>query len=629
MKSHLLFGSAGLAALSACSGEQAPPPPAPAPVIPASVAVASSGTITGFGSVSVNGVRYEIENGTIVAVEDEAETSGDDSALRLGMRVDIEATQTSGVRTADRIEYDEDLKGAAENVTPDANDPRLGTFTVAGQTVTVDANTVFDNDIGNNDGVAGVDIRDLDPANLPGNAPMVVEVSGFPTDAGVLATRIDRVNAAAADIGDPAVDGDEIEVKGFVDSVAMDGSSFVINDATFLVDMNTMFDNGLFANADLVGVFVEVKADINGSGEFVAVRVEREDDFAGGGRDGEFEIEGILQSVDTSSDPDTFVVNGVVVETVDASSLLGKVGSRVEVKGSFNSAGVLVIREAELDVENSIRTEDRIAMIDTAGGFFTTRLGLDIAPTEMARVEDAAAPDGDHLTPAEFLGRLMNDDFIEARGFPNDGGGVTWTRIERDDENDRDCRLRGPVEDGSISDPTFVILGVTIDTAGLGFDDFKDEDDTAIGRMEFFNRLQPGDVVQATSDTDGAGCVDGQLSTAATGEIEFEPDDGIEGNAPDDENEPNDGAAAEIAGLVSELDANANTFVVAGRTVTVTPDTLIDDSIVEAARGQELGDNDFRFGDLPETLDQLLSNGDPVKVRLDANGNALRIEDNS
>ena len=59
----------------------------------------------------------------------------------------------------------------------------------------------------------------------------------------------------------------------------------------------------------------------------------------------------------------------------------------------------------------------------------------------------------------------------------------------------------------------------------------------------------------------------------------------------------------------------------------MTPDTLIDSSIVERARGAELGDADFRFGDLPETLDQLIRDGDQVNVRVDASGNAIQIED--
>lgn len=624
MKIRGLFTGASLLAVAACGGSSSTPPPPPVattpPPPPAATgsSVSSSGVITGFGSIIVSGERHEIDGSTVVAFEDEAETTGDDSRLRLGMRVKIESTETNGSRTADRIEFDEDLKGPAVNVTPDSGDPTIGVFTVAGQTVVVDGNTVFDDDVGNNDGVSGIDIRDLDPANF-GGTPINVEISGFPTETGVIATRIDRITGALGQVG---VNNDELEVKGFVDSVASNGSSFVINGATFLVS-GTIFEDGLAANQSLVGEFVEVKADINGSGDFVAVRVELEDDLDGAQNDDEFEIEGVLQSVDTIADPDVIVVNGVTIQVDDASSLVGQVGNRVEIKGAFNASGVLVITRANLEVENTVRTKDRVFSVSAS--FFTTRLGLDITPTTGSRIEDDVSDGGDQLTPSEFLNRLMNNDFIEARGFPS-GGGVTWTRIEREDEDDNDCRLRGPVDSGSINNPRFSILGVTVDTTGLDNDDFEDASGASIGRTNFFNQLQAGDVVEAQSDDAGTGCRNGELATGTDGEVSFEPDDGVAGNAPP----PGGGGNAnddEIVGTARNVNTANNTFEIAGRTITVTPDTLIDASIVERARGTELGDADLRFGDLPETLDQLIRNGDQVNVRVDASGNAVQIED--
>lgn len=610
-------------AITGCGGSESPPPPPPPTAVtppppPVSSSVSSTGVITGFGSIIVSGERHEVDGSTVVAFEDEAETTGDDSRLRLGMRVTIEATETSGSRTANRIEYDEDLKGPAENVTPDGGDPTIGTFTVAGQTVVVDGNTVFDDDVGNNDGISGIDIRDLDPANF-GGTPINVEISGFPTETGVIATRVDRITGTLGQVG---VNNDELEIKGFVDSVASNGSSFVINGATFLVT-GTVFEDGLAADQSLVGVFVEVKADIDGGGNFVAVRVELEDDLDGADDDDEFEIEGVLQSVDTVAEPDVIVINGITIEVDDASSLVGQVGNRVEIEGSFNTADVLIISRADLEVENTVRTEDRIANVSTS--FFTTRLGLDITPTTSSRIEDDVQDGGDQLTPDEFLNRLTNNDFIEARGFPSSGG-VTWTRIEREDEDDNDCRLRGPVDSGSISDPRFSILGVTVDTTGLDNGDFEDATGASIGRSAFFSQLQAGDVVEAQSDDAGTGCRNGELSTGTDGEVSFEPDDGVAGNAP-----PAGGGGGdnddEIVGTARNVNATNNTFEVAGRTITVTPDTLIDASIVERARGAELGDADFRFGDLPETLDQLIRDGDQVNVRVDASGNAIQIED--
>jgi hypothetical protein len=519
-------GMAALLGLAACGGggssSNGPTggdgPPA---AVPTDVTVV--GSITGFGSVWVNGTKYEVESDTRVSIEDEAELLGDDSQLRLGMVVRMSAVDDNGVRTARSIEFDEDLKGPIESITPDGSDPTIGTFSVMSQTVTVDAGTAFDDDIGNNDGVAGIDFRDL-------QLGMVVEVSGFPTDTGFLATRVDRELDAGGgnpDIGQPDVDGDELELKGFVESIADDDSSLTVSGVVFVLTPNTIFEDGLALGPDLVGMFVEIKADIDGA-DYIAVRVQAEDVFEDGDRNGEFEIEGFLQSVDTASTPNTFTINGITVPVTDASSLTALVGMRVEIKGSFNNDGVLAMREAAQDVEDNVRTEDLVSSVDIGGVSFTTRLGLVISPAGGSGVEDKAADDGDHLTPAQFIDRLQMGDRIEARGNDGSGSGVTWTRIERDEvaaENDDfECELRGTVDEitGDESAFSFVIQGITVLTGRVSESNFQDANEVAIGKAEFFDRLQVNDVVEAQSFEGDEFCMAGTLDAR---EVEFEPAD--------------------------------------------------------------------------------------------------------
>lgn len=600
--------------------------PAPAASTPQPTPVTASGVITGFSSVFVNGERYEVESDTVVAVKDEAEQMGDDSALRVGMKVRIHGEEDdSGARTAQRIEYDDDLKGPARNVMPDTDAPQYGSFDVLGVAVIVDANTVFDDDVGDNNSDGSIDIRDL---VLP-SGEVVVEVSGLPGTDSFVATRIDRVNGPA---GVPGTDGDEYEVKGFVASVADDGGSFVISGTTFLVVEGaggTVFEDGLSMGPDLVDVFVEVKADVNASGEYLAVKVEREDDIGDRNNDGvfddedrfgELEIEGILASVDTSTDPDEIVINGVTIAVADASSLVDFVGARVEIKGRFDDNGVLTLREAEFEGENSVRTEDRVSATDVNAGTITTRLGLVIEPTGLSRVEDdvADSDDGDHLTPGEFLARVQPGDHIEARGVPNSDGSVAWARIERSDDDDMECKLRGPVEsiDGTdASSFSFVIQGVNIDVSQIT----SESDFASIGRQNFFDNLNVGDVVKAKSDAQGVGCETGSLTAR---EVEFEEDDGVFGTAGDDAVNDN-----EIAGTPENVTANG--FDLNGRTITVNASTLIDDSIIERALGTAFNAGDQRFDQVPGglTLLDLLTGTFPVQVEVNADDVALRIED--
>lgn len=519
-----ILGLATVLGLTACGGSSSGGNSGNNPAATPPTPVTAVGTITGFGSVFVSGTRYEVESGTVIAIEGEVDTTGDDSALRLGMKVRLTALDNNGQRSALRIEFDEDLKGPIENITPDGNDPTIGTFSVMSQTVTVDAGTVFDDDVGNNDGVAGIDFRDL-------QLGMIVEVSGFPTDDGVLATRVDRqVDGAGGnpDIGDPAVDGDELEMKGFVENVASDNTTMTVEGVVFTVNSGTIFQDGLILGAELVGAFVEVKADIV-AGEFVAVRVEREDDFEDDDRNGEFEIEGVLQSVDTGSTPNTFTINGITVPVTNASTLEPLVGMRVEVKGSFNADGVLVLREAEQDVEDNVRTEDLVETVDPGTTSFTTRLGLVISPTGGSRVEDDASNDGDHLTPDQFIGRLQAGDRIESRGHENLAGDVVWTRVARDDtaanNNDFECELRGPVAsiDGDANAFSFVIRGVTVETGRVDENNFQGANDQPLGRAEFFRLLRVGSIIAAESFEGNEFCMTGLLDAR---EVEFEPADG-------------------------------------------------------------------------------------------------------
>lgn len=610
----------GLSALVACGGGGSndvaqPQSSTPSSSTPAPVAVTSAGVITGFGSVYVNGARYDTSEAE-VEFEDAGVRTEDD--LRLGMRIRIEGTREGESRRAERIHVDDDLRGPVTAVAPDADAPGLGTFTVARQLATVDGNTVFDDDIGDANQDGTIDLRDLDPAF--GN--VVVKVSGFPTASGLLATRVERANPAGSGGPNEA----EVEVKGFVGELDEMGGTFVIRDLAVRYGQDDL-DTEDFPDGRLSGdLFVEVKGNLLADGTLDAVRIEREDDLAENHEpEDEFEIEGVLQAIDTESSPNTVTINGMTIAVGDASPLAGSEGRQVEIKGSFDDDGVLVLAADDSGVnfkrEDTVRIEDRVETVGT--GSFFTRLGLEITPTGNSRIEDSLLDDGDRLTPAGFLSRIANGDYIEARGFPADtGSSVTWTRIERDKDNEVGCRLRGPVHADSNEDPFFTIQGVTVDTGRITSNGgFRDANDAAIGREAFFRQLSAGAIVQVRSVDASEGCSDGLLIAE---EVEFELDYGPAGGNP---RAPGGDNGGEISGTVTNVNDGNNTFLVAGRTVSVTADTLIDASIVEAARGVELPPNDLRFGDLPESLSELLPQGTVATVTVDSQGNAILIED--
>jgi hypothetical protein len=145
-----------------------------------SAMTASIGSIQGFGSIIVNGVRYETGSADI-RVEDA-------DSLKLGMTVQVTgAVASSGTEgTATTVVSAADLRGTVESLATGSNG-----FVVLGVRATTDSGTVFD-------GVAGV------YALQPGDT---VQVHGLPMPGGELrATRVEKLAASALPVVSGAVE---------------------------------------------------------------------------------------------------------------------------------------------------------------------------------------------------------------------------------------------------------------------------------------------------------------------------------------------------------------------------------------------------------------------------------------
>ncbi|UCB55260.1 MAG: hypothetical protein JSW45_01615 [Thiotrichales bacterium] len=593
--------------------------------------VTSSGAITAFGSVIINGVRYETENSRIVSEDDGTEIAvnpSDDQLkqiLGLGEVITVRGTRTDDSNgVANTIRVDDELVGEITVVNPD------GSFEVLGQTVSVTPDTIIDNSI-IEDARGGANVpADQRLGDLPETldqliaANMVVEVNGFPSQNGIEATRIEDVT------GQTAPDGGELddEVKGFV-SQLVPGVSFKINDLTVSYSAGVLDDED-FAGRDLAdGDFVEVHgAIVPGMSPLTmdATRIELEDDLVDDDFDsGEVEIEGVVQKVipDAIGTGGTIVINGEDIRVDDVS--LFSEGLRIEIKGTMLSDGSILVVRVEDESEDTVRTEDVVvSSVPGANGSFTTRLGITVTPSDRSRLEDDTIEDDDGLTIEQFLSGI-DGQRIEARGFPMNSDTV-WTRLEIEDTNDAGCRLRGPVESVDEPNSSFDIMGVTIDVSNVSENNFEGSNDQPIGRQAFFdqliNQLSQGVIVQASSDSDATNNGCNNLEMIAR-EVEFEPADDV---LFDDDGNLGDVNDNEITGAVSNV--TTSTFDAGGETITVTENTLIDSSIIEAARGVEIA-NDQPYGTLTESLSELLPTGLNVVVGVDRSSGvvALIIED--
>lgn len=437
------------------------------------------GPIANFGSVIVNGVRYDTTN-AVFTVDDQ---SGSESDLSVGdvvvVRGTIDDNGTTG--SADEVIFDDNVKGPVQSI-----DPANNQLVVLGQTVLVSGDTSFDDSIS--------------PSSLDGiSVGDIVEVSGLvDADGAIRATRIELKPA-----------GTPFEVHGIVSNLDAGNLRFNIN--ALIVDYSGAaldnFPGGQVLNDDPV----EAKGTTLGAGgELVASRVEFENALGGGNEGDRVEIEGFITRFNSTTD---FDVSGFPVTTTantvyeggDANDLGQNI--KVEVEGDINASGVLVAVKVDIRRAKAVRATAFLDSVN-AGNNTVVLLGITVKVDALTRIEDKSSADVDPLT----LASINAGDYVEVRGdeFPAGSGEILATIFEREDA-DTDTELQGYVE--TISDPSFTILGVTIET-GAGTV-FRDVNDQVISSTDFFNQLASNDLVKATG-TESAD------TTITATEVEFE-----------------------------------------------------------------------------------------------------------
>lgn len=290
----------------------------------------SVGTVTGFGSVFVNGVRYEDNGARLVDDDGTVKVLGtDDNPLKVGMAVEVTGSvdDSGTVRSATQIAYGAEIKGPVTAV-----DATAGTFTVFGITVRTTTTTVYDN-FG---GVATL---------ATGN---VVEVHGQPdTNGRIVATYVEREATSVAAF--VAGDG-EYRLRGAVASLS--GSSpayaFTLRGVAIRTNASTEFDG---APANGVSVSVRLDPTQQGDGSYLAERLKvRSANYGDSSAAGEGEVEGYVS--DFTSAASAFRVAGYAVRLgagvayEDGVAADLKDGIRVETKGNIDN-GVLVVTKLE------------------------------------------------------------------------------------------------------------------------------------------------------------------------------------------------------------------------------------------------------------------------------------------
>jgi Domain of unknown function (DUF5666) len=342
----------------------------------------TAGPITGFGSIIVNGVRFEDSRAQVLDDDDQAHDRGE---LKLGMSVEVESDHVrSGNANARQIRFGAEIVGPVEAINV-ANKQ----LTVLGQIVDVSDSTVFD------DSLAG-GLTALALTNI-------VEVHAqFDAATGhYLAKRIEREAQV-----------NFFRLRGPLSSLKTADKTFKIGGAT--ISYANVAAADLPANfADGLNVRVRLQTtQVNGVWQAASVRsgVRKVEDHD------EAEVRGTITSFTSL---ESFSVNGLPVTTSTATTKFPDgtagimMGAEVEVEGAISN-GVLAATKVELedqhdnDEDHLIELHGVVSALSTSAQTFSVR-GVTVHFGSATMFERGRASDLADGRPVEVKGRLAAD----------------------------------------------------------------------------------------------------------------------------------------------------------------------------------------------------------------------------
>jgi hypothetical protein len=382
----------------------------------------TTGSISGFGSIIVNGIRYD-NTGVVAASQD------DDTApeLKLGMVVDVEGGSTSDVTTstgtqtvakASSIKVGFELLGP---VTASSIDASKGTFRSLGQTVNVTVDTFFDQD----SGLSGIGNVSTCP---------YVRVYGFPrTTGGYTASRVECLSAQPA----------YYRVRGPVTQVS--GGTVFINDGGTSGQSGGQYVLGNGVPAPTLGQIVRAVLSVSGQ-SWTIVSFKGESRPLTQTRDAR--VEGVVS--DYSAADGTLHVNGVPVKVSSSTTqqLINPplvAGMRVEVRGQLVN-GVLnatwIEEEDERYVNSGSGGSGGSGSPPSGGGLREIELhglvaALNTGCTQCFKTRDVTVYyNANSFQNGASASSLANGVAVEVKGKRSDTGGMSIVATEIKFSND-------------------------------------------------------------------------------------------------------------------------------------------------------------------------------------------------
>lgn len=420
----------------------------------------TQGMVTGFGSVIVNGVHFDVKN---AAIEIDGESLVE-SDLKIGQIVRITGkVNGDGIHgTATKLEGESQLVGPITSI-----DLTTNTLVALGQTILITADTFFDDDVT----AAQLKVGDI------------IKVSSYTNaDGNLVATRIDLKNALA----------NKFQLTGDIENLNTTALTFTINGT--LVDyskasapLKVTLENGL--KVRVVGSFTEGTFAAVGNIHISHLGFKHHD------HDKHWDLVTLSGPVTELTNGTSFKIEETVVLITTSTRFDGgnadnlQTGTQVKVYGELDANQNLVAKKIKLNYKAKISQKGLIDAIDLTAKTFT------VNGTVFEVNEDTSFNDRSRSKVRFFdLEDLATGDTIHVRGYKIVATATTTerniaTRVERHNPHafgDKDWKLEveGIVE--AVGDGTITVAGQVIQVNALtrleGFTSLENFFASALGK---------------------------------------------------------------------------------------------------------------------------------------------------
>lgn len=364
------------------------------------------GNITGFGSIYLNGVKYNTDNTKFyrdgkLATQEE---------FSLGENIEIKGSVDAGAGTgvADIISYDSDIKGVVTVVSTDNQSIRI-----MGQDIVTTPLTVLN---------GFEQLQDLTIENY-------VEVSGSRDSAGILvASSIKLISPFFID------NSSSIAIEGEITRVNEDLKMILVQDT--IVDYSAVTRLNSAENEPKVGEYVEIESGLNYIQDKIVIAsvINSETSYQHFEVNTLLAVKGLVTDFDVSS-PFHFRVAGQPVEVTPKTNLLAGDWSDIflditlSVEGLVNEKGTLVA--SSIIVSPRVQ-EELSGVIESIEGHKIRLQGKDIAITRSTLLLDQSSQQRENVTINDLqIGAVIEVVVVEQKitGESATGQDILYTAV--------------------------------------------------------------------------------------------------------------------------------------------------------------------------------------------------------